>query len=580
MRFDPIFPLWLIILVLIPFTIYFFWKEWRLTHRFKHLRCLAVLLMMLSVSSFLLQPKYSEAKSSSILLLTPEYSETDVDSILRSNPDLTIMHIEHSKPYKNSQILLLNDLPEHGKEILFVVGQGLPAHALDLLNSKNFVFIPASSPQGITTLYSEAPATIYRKNLIVGTVNTTNDSSLILLSGPGGKEDSVLLQNKGLNNFKFSFVPKQSGNLLYQLTIRGGATEIRETLPIHVEPARSLNILFLQHYPTFEIRYLKNLLGKKKHRVVLRYQVSKNNFRHEYLNHDPIQINILTTEALAGFDLLITDHEALDALSSSERDVIKNSIQSGLGLLNMSSAFQNKRLDIFAPFKTVSVKKDTTVLKVGSEIITSPARALRVVFNSSITPVQKNKSGILSGYTFDGAGKIGFQFLQETYRLTLSGDSSAYSEIWTPLIEQISKPQPLNSKIKIVTPFPWYENEPIDIQIISSNDNPGMRDDSVQIPLREDVVVDNVWHGRIWGASKGWHTLQTENGASLSYYISQKENLRSLSIANQIETNRIWKNDSSKTSKDKALIWKDIPPMLFYLLFLISAGFLWVAPKL
>jgi hypothetical protein len=223
---------------------------------------------------------------------------------------------------------------------------------------------------------------------------------------------------------------------------------------------------------------------------------------------------------------------------------------------------------------------DTTVIKIGSKLITTPASETRVVFDPSVTPVQENKSGILSGYSFDGAGKIAFQFLQETYRLALSGDSSAYSEVWSPLIEQVAKPRPQKSKIKIVTPFPWYENEPIDVMIISSNGNPLLLDDSVQIPLKEDVIIDNVWHGRTWGASKGWHTLQTEDGTSMPYYISQKDDLKSLSIANQMEKNKILQNASSKTSEEKRIAWTEVPPVFFYVLFLISAGFLWVAPKL
>ena len=580
MRFDSIFPLWLIALMLVPLTGHLLWKEWGLPRRFQKIRCLAVLIMMISLSSILLQPKYRSAVSSSIILLTPEYLDTTVDSILRANPDLTLMHIEHSKPYKNSILLPYNDLSERGKEIRFVIGQGLPAYILDLSNNNDFDFIPSPLPKGITKLKPPTVATINRKNFIEGEVNTITDSSVIYLNGPGGKEDSVQLLNKGLNKFSFSFVPKQAGNLSYEVIHRDSISIKREIVPVCVEDARSLNILFIHHYPTFEIQYLKNFLEKENHHVVLRYQLSKNNFRHEYLNHDPLQIHRLTSELLDNFDLLITDREALGALSTTERGILKKSIQSGLGLLNLSGSFKDKRSDTFMPFKTVSVKTDTTVIKVGSKLVTTPASETRVVFDPSVTTVQKNKSGILSGYRFDGAGKIAFQFLQETYRLTLSGDSSVYSEVWSPLIEQIAKPRPQKSKIKIVTPFPWYENEPIDIQLISSKDDPQLLDDSVLLPLREDVIIDNVWNGRTWGASKGWHTLQNEDGSSMSYYVSQEGDLKSLSLANQIEKNKISKNAFSKTSEEKNIVWKEIPPLLFYLLFLISAGFLWLAPKL
>jgi hypothetical protein len=580
MGFDPVFTLWVIALILVLLTSYLIWKEWNLPHRFQKTRCLAVLIMMVSVGGILLQPKYQSAVLSAIILLTPNYSETTVDSLLQANPELGIMHIENSKPYKNSMLLPYNDLIERGKEIRFVVGQGLPTYMLDLPSSNYFDFIPSPLPKGITKLQLPTTATINRKNFITGVMNTMTDSSVVYLNGPGGKEDSVRLLNRGLNEFTFSFVPKQAGNVSYEVIHKDGITVKREVIPLYVEEARSLNILFIHHYPSFEIQYLKNFLGKENHQIVLRYQLSKNNFRYEYLNHDPLQINRLTSALLANFNLLITDEEALNALSSIEREILKKSIRSGLGLLNLTGSFKDKRLDTFTPFRKVSVKTDTTVIKIGSKLITTPASETRVVFDPSVTPVQKNKSGILSGYSFDGAGKIAFQFLQETYRLTLSGDSSAYSEVWSSLIEQVAKPRPQKSKIKIATPFPWYENEPIDILIISSDGNSRMRDDSVEIPLQEDVIIDDIWHGRTWGASNGWHMLQTEDGTSMPYYISQKDNLKSLSIANQIERNKILQNASSKTSQKERIVWKEVPPVFFYALFLILAGFLWLAPKL
>src|SRR5688500_18024638 len=201
MRFDSIFPLWVIALILVPLTSYLIWKEWGLPRRFQKIRCLAVLIIMASVGCILLQPKYQSAISSSIILLTSDYSETTVDSLLQANPELAIMHIENSKPYKNSRLLPYNNLGERGKEIRFVTGQGLPTYMLDLLNNNHFDFIPSPLPKGITKLKLPTAASINRKNFIKGVVNTTTDSSILYLNGPGGKEDSVQLPSRGLNKF-------------------------------------------------------------------------------------------------------------------------------------------------------------------------------------------------------------------------------------------------------------------------------------------------------------------------------------------------------------------------------------------
>jgi hypothetical protein len=125
--------------------------------------------------------------------------------------------------------------------------------------------------------------------------------------------------------------------------------------------------------------------------------------------------------------------------------------------------------------------------------------------------------------------------LQETYRLALSGDSTAYASYWSPLLEKITRIKSTDSKIKIITPFPWFENEPIDMEMISAAENASLFSDSIRIPLQEDVDIDNVWYGRTWATSSGWHTLKTEGGSFLSYYVCKQDSWRTLSISNQME---------------------------------------------
>jgi hypothetical protein len=581
MIIDSFFPVWLIALILIPLTILLTWKEWRRPHNFRTLRTLSTLIMMISLAGLVLKPKYASKKLSSIILLTPEYSEKKLDSVLQAEPKSIVMRAENTKSYENSPLLPYHDLIKRGEEIRIVLGQGLPTHALDLIENKDFHFIPASLPEGIISLIFPEVTHVKRKNVLAGTFNSKKNNVSIKLTGPGGKEDSVRLPSKGLSNFKLSFVPKQSGNLLFPLSIMADTVNVRqENLPIHAEEERRLNILFVKHHPTFEIQYLKNFLGRKNHSVVLRYQLSKNNFRYEYLNRDPLQINRLTNETLDNFDLLITDGEALETLSHAEKSSLKKSIQSGLGILNLSDDFKNKNPSNFLPFQILSVKTDTAVFRLEKKSFNLPAIPQRVGPHPSISPLQKTKNGILSGYTFEGAGKIAFQFLQETYRLALSGDSAAYSEIWAPLIEQVARPMAQTTGIRITNAFPWYENEPIDIEIISTKENFSLEDDSIQLPLLEDVAIDNVWHARTWAGKPGWHTLKTSDGISLPYYISRQDDWKSLAIANQLEANSIARNISPKNSAEEITTWKEIPLVLFYLMFLIAAGFIWLAPKL
>jgi hypothetical protein len=321
---------------------------------------------------------------------------------------------------------------------------------------------------------------------------------------------------------------------------------------------------------------LKGFLQRKNHRLIVRYQISKNNFRLEYVNRDPISFNRLTTELLQQTDLIISDAESISRLSSVEQNLLEKALTTGVGLLHLSGGSKTNRSP-FYPFKNVPTKNDTAHVQIAGKSYVFPV-GFSVEENSMLTSLNKNKHRVMSGYNFHGAGKIGFQTLQETFRLSLSGDSVAYSTLWAPLIEQVARPPLKTSKIKITTPFPWHEDEPIDIEVISSNENIGLIDDTVALPLKEHLRIDNAWHARTWGGVPGWHTLNSGDD-SLHYFVSDSGEWTSLALINQRRANELVQG----TPISEAAIvevWEEVPQWTFYLVFLFSAGFIWVAAKL
>ncbi len=155
----------------------------------------------------------------------------------------------------------------------------------------------------------------------------------------------------------------------------------------------------------------------------------------------------------------------------------------------------------------------------------------------------------------------------------------AFSELWTPLLEKIARQQPRAAAIKITTPFPWYVNDPIDVEVITSSENISLQSDSIPLPLKEDLSIDNVWHARTWAGARGWHSLTTNHGESLHYYVSDTTEWKSLSLMNQRHANAM-ADGSGANSLEKIEKWEEIPPLIFYLVFLLSAGFIWLVPKL
>ena len=573
-------PVWLLVLLFVPATTFLLWKEWQRKLRFRTLRLVAAFTMMLMLAAIFLRPSNNLAKSDRILLLTPGYNLGEIDSLLTAHPDLRIMHTLETEQYKGSRPLSSYfEIRELGRNINFVTGEGLPLHALALLDKKNFTFIPGKGPSGIVDLSSPEQMIVNRRSTLTGTFRNVSDTNSILLIGPGGKEDSVTILAKGTTSFDLSFIPRQTGKQLYTITVKDRAgNEREERFPIVVDDFSPLTVLIILSYPTFETKFLKNFIGSKGNKLVLRSQLSRNNFGFEYVNHQTLRFSALTKNLLDEFDLLIADHATLQGLSNQESMVLKQSIQNGLGLLALYyRAPKEKTENNFFPFRTISVKGDTTTISGESNKYTLPVLPFRVLNETPLQTVLRNDSGILSGYTLSGKGKIGFQLTQQTYRLMLAGDTIAYGNLWSPLLERIARTHDQSASLEITDPFPYYVDEPLHLKLISAEDSPTLVADSVRIPLREDVMLDDVWHATIWPNTAGWHTLQSD-GRTLDYYASKITEWRSMAVEDQMNEN-YFNGDQShivRESSEQRLI----PPLLFYAVLLVAAGFLWLTPKL
>jgi hypothetical protein len=118
--------------------------------------------------------------------------------------------------------------------------------------------------------------------------------------------------------------------------------EIESKIPIEVKPEEKLNILFVQKYPTAEVRYLKNFLAEKGYAITVRSQISKTNFHYEYSNQESIRIDRLTPELLETLDLVFLDSESLNGLSPSELKTLEQACRAGLGAIILLNSTDTK----------------------------------------------------------------------------------------------------------------------------------------------------------------------------------------------------------------------------------------------
>ena len=581
--FNPLFsPFWVAI-VAVVILLGAAWLEVRRNQKLLTLRLFALTLAVFSLVCLTLNPMMSVKKSSDIILLTSGFNKTKLDSLLQRNSESQLYQLQADESLLSKATIISNyrDLGEL-KGNLTILGEGIPDYILEYVDTSSLHYFPDKLARDF---YDINPGRIYTVNQpgkIEGMVNA-NRTQTVKLTGPGITEDSVVLKGNGLNPFSLEFTPKASGLYVYTVmsTDSSGKKINEEKIPVAVQEQKPLSILFLSNYPSAEIRFLKNYLEEKNHQVTLWYQVSKDKYRTEFINTPQQKINKLNQSMLQNFDLVLTDESAIASFTATELRELKESVKQGLGLITLiNSSVPAAQVNNFLDLKITKIKNDSAQLLINRERIKLPATPVQISSERKLFPIHREPTGrIVSGYYTSGLGKSGFQLLTNTYRIQLAGEKELYANLWSVLLETVSRKALKKYDLRFITPFPYYPDEPIQFEIISAAEKPTVKIDSIEIPLTENPFIKNVWHGKIWAKSSGWNSLIiAQDSSQHNFFVSQLGEWRSLRSFNQQKS--LQKIATQKKQGVVQFVHQSVPRIIFLILFLLSVGFLWLAPKL
>lgn len=575
LNLNPLFDIRLVVSLAILLFLILGYFEWKKQVRFKVLRLLALGLTIAVVVIYVVDPSYttfSEVKP--ILVLTDGYSSSQADSIRSLRP------VEVINLTTNSNRFAIKDLADVKNQIRFVLGNGLPTSTFHNQSGYEFTYLPSRLPVGITDLFiPKFKAGVF--NTLSGRFNCET-KTVLTLTGPGYK-DSIIVETEA-KTFQFKIKPKLAGRFTYELVARSNNKEIqKEIIPIEVTERKKLNILFLQTFPTFETRYLKNYLEKDGHSILLRYETSKNIFRYETSNTPPIKaIEKINAEKLNAFDLVIMSNDAVNQLSSLAQTEIQESVKNGLGILILfnDETLPTKLINKSAiTFKKVNYDSVSISLPESGKI-KLPSLHNRINSNPEFTSIAEDKNGSVSGFQNYGRGRIGFQLVQNTYQLSLEGKNDVYQQLWFSLLENIAKPEQNQNQIKLESVFPFYVDQPLNVEIVSSKNTPEVFYDSERIPLLEHSSIPDLYQFTIWPKQSGWNRVALSDSTQLNFFVHPSNGLQSLAVANQIKMNKTHHSNNHSNAGQSRAESKRIPPLILFIIFLIAYGFLWLAPKL
>lgn len=558
------------------------WLEVKRTQKFLILRLSALCLAVIALLGLILNPSLQQRKTSDYIILTKNYNTRTFDSLTAKYSAGRLYQMPGAAPATKASVIENYRSLDELKGNIHLLGDGFPAYMLEYLDTTALHYYPSDLPEGFTNLNLQKKYKQHQVNTLEGTFNPAGKSFTLKLTGSAQTEDSVTVSGKQHHTFALKFSPKTSGNFIYTLTAVDSTGKIAysERVPVQIPEQKPLSILVLSDFPTAETRFLKNYLEAENHQLTLRYGISKNTYRTEFINTPKKGAVALSAAALAAYDLVILDLPTLTSLPDARLHELKQAVQNGLGILtlfNTPAPIAKKATD-FLEVKLSSFKTDTASITLSSGIFKNAAAPVRLETTGRLFPVLSERDGrVISGYRQSGLGKLGFQLLTHTYRLQLAGEKERYAELWAGLIEETARQELQDHSVSMTTAFPFYEDEPLLIEIVSATGKPEVNADRVQLPLMESLLVSNVWQAKTWAGVPGWHTLSVNNTPH-AIFVCNPHEWNAMRVTHQQQLLKNLSGDPLKSSSQ--IVYQPVAPVIFYLLFLAAAGFLWLAPKL
>jgi hypothetical protein len=552
------------------------------------LRLVATTLAMAALVSIILEPMTLQPTSPGhLLVLTAQANPRTVDSLKQEFPNIK------TRQWPASPALPGRLAPEVAT--LHIVGDGLPDGVLTELSPFTLRFYLNSIPGGVYEVqYPDALKVGDTIHISGKYLQSDTAATSILVGGPGGISNILSASPPGQYSFRYSQIAKRAGNYLYTILeeSKAGKDTIGQ-VPIRVRPREDIRIFILNDAPTFETKYLKNWLADAGYPVAVRSTISRGRFVTEFHNLKERSLNRLTTTLLDQFDVLMLPVTAFKSLNSNERAVLAKAVEEGLGLLTITSAADRTvppRMKALLPSVQPAPSQTTANLPAGTRLFELTTSKYRFQQDLALFPLQRDSRGtVLSGYTLRGQGKRGMVIVTDSYRLLLEGAEGAYSRFWKPIMEGVSRRKRLPERwamLPAVGAIPHHpltikrytEAAPSSLTIIA----PAGRRSTLypaHFPFHEDLQTF-----QFWPQQAGWHSVQTADNkvTRWQFWVDAPDAWATLRRTRQIQTNQaeaFRRTTLSTPAEAPAFVQQPFPLWIFYILFLLAAGFLWLEEK-
>ncbi len=485
------------------------------------------------------------------------------------------------------------DLLEKRYRVLHVFGYGLTKEELEIVKDQPVFFHASAAPKNINTIHWQPIMASGEKLVIQGTFhNTSGAAAKIALLGFDHTLDSAFIPAGKINSFRLATVPKQSGRGVYNIIATTNKDTLeKEPVPVQVIQAPPIKVFMLASSPDFENKFLKNWLAQKGYEVVVRTTISKNKTSKAFLNTAAFTIDNLTPELLDRFDLTIADAGELSALTNGELQSLRSAIdQKGRGLIvraDSAAAHTSFYTNLFPVLPGDSSTQHPLELHLlpGNSTLQPLAAAthLFIRVQDATQPLITDKEGrVLVNSALYGSGKILFSTLPNTFSWVLSGNTDDYDQVWSELLSK-AIPKKTVDEAWHISPSLARVNEPINLSLeTAATVAPRGQVEGAVVDLSNHSGLSFRWNGLFWPVKTGWQTGIQLNGDPFYWYVYGNNDWKNISLAaNRLRTEQISRplTTNNENIQSTATEKQAFPKIVFFLIFLVSCGYLWFENK-
>jgi hypothetical protein len=548
---QPTWWIWLIVISLLG--VFYFWDFKSRIAKNRIFRLAAITLAIFALLALYTKPYLIKSRDAETIALVTDHADNNTLDSLRQ---LNI-------PMVNTFDQYLQYTVNENLSKLIVVGDGLESWELEQLRS-SIIHLPSEQViEGPTDYWPEKLVENAQSTLTFGI--QTNDSLKLLLTGAGIPQQARML-TPNQAKVAFDIVPNLAGDLLYQLNgVRGTDTIFKELVPMHIMSSNKSSVLVLSDAPSSELRYLKNYLITTGYGVAERMRVSKETYRESFSNVPKKSLLRLSTTLLEEFQLLVIDGASYDGLSAADRRNVMDKLTTGeIGLVWMGGKSPN------APIK-ISPTNSQKLIFQGKD---NDVELASVPWRSESGEAVLLQNHVVGRVKSVGLGNIVTPEIAASFSLVLRGEQELYAQLWQQLL------QPVVGKIwqqsDQVLPRFARVNEPT-LMAIMGNDGE-LKIESIQLPLSEQWYLPNHWNATHWPNQRGWATVQLPTSQS-TFFVFDSTDWPVQKVVAKKKLMNLYASDQFSESVTKVEYQNPISAWYFFVLFVISMGFLWLEQR-